>query len=266
MYGFASLFFYFPAEYADTTTYRKLLARLRMTAWRNGPSSAPSNVKPPATATQLDPWPVLYHQLWRTLLNGSTFPSHHALPHSSITPKRPALPPELIALIFRKASILIPDQDLSAISTKRVHVLAIYGHKEARVWFCSRALTASEVARTAAVQLTTYSRDQGWCSQPENGSYSWFELGVLPGTGSGVVETIGLEDGAVRWVRSHHNRLAERELAHLQGPIISIDDLELEVGGIIAVRACCQFGTWVNLAENGKLRFWKWFEPVIPLV
>jgi nitric oxide synthase oxygenase domain/subunit len=137
--------------------------------------------------------------------------------------------------------------------------------KAAQIWFHSHALTALEVVRTAAVQLETYSRDQGWCDQPEYGSYSWFEIGISPGTGSGNADTIEADDGVVRWVRSHHNRLAKRNLAHLRGPIISIYDLELEVGGIVAVRACCQFGGWENKAENGRLRFWKWFEPVIPL-
>jgi hypothetical protein len=236
-----------------TGEHRSRILRAIADIFRNNGNDQSPSVSTDSRSSDMDPYfvAILHHRLWRTLLRGS-----------SSEPRRPALPPELVDLIFREAFIVTPDHDLTIASTKAIHVHANDGTIQAQIWFKSHTLT---VARTAAVQLATFAHDQGHCSQPEHGSYSWFELGVVAGDEESN-DVAGVADNVdVRWMRSHCNLLATHACTHLEGPVFSAAELGLREGGRIAVRACCQYGAWANYAQNGRLRVLKWFEPVVEM-
>jgi hypothetical protein len=248
--------------FSNTTPCRKLLAWPRCTTGRTGPPSTLDSVELSTAATQIDHWPFLYHQLWRALLQGSPSPSHHGITlyNSNAPERRPAPPLKLVEPIFRVALIIVLDRDPSATSTEDTYVVGHRGTLRVHVWLRSYALTAQDVARTAAVQLVMYPRrNPSWCLPLDPGAHIWFELGVLSGLESANVDAIETGDSAVRWKRINRGNSHE-------GPIINIDGLELEDGRIIAIRACFQFGervgAWLGPCE---LRFWKWFRPKIAI-
>ncbi|KAJ7258035.1 hypothetical protein C8J57DRAFT_1646772 [Mycena rebaudengoi] len=107
---------------------------------------------------------VLYHQLWRTLVQGyepPVTPSDAELDAAFTLTKRPALPVELMHLIVRAAALMVPDgqQTKRAECSVLVRVTAPSGGSPiSRMWFWTNPLDLAEVA---AVQLVTVSRDGG---------------------------------------------------------------------------------------------------------
>lgn len=130
------------------------------------------------------------------------------------------------------------------------------GDVQTKRWFTTPPLTDVDLAHIAAFQLVTSSKDQGWAGDLNTASYSWFDVGI------------GRPDAPppeLRWNRSHHNQLRSRHFQHHEGVVIHAAKAGWEAGDVISVWACAQFGAWSCKAESGELRFWKWFEPVIPL-
>ncbi|KZV71219.1 hypothetical protein PENSPDRAFT_751928 [Peniophora sp. CONT] len=185
---------------------------------------------------------IHYHLIWRALLHGSS--------------DRPALPTELVALIVRYSEFAVPDPARTLSAPGKVSVTASTGDIQTKRWFATPPLTDFDTAHIAAFQLVTYSKDQGWAGDPNTASYSWFDIGI--GQPNAPLAEL-------RWTRSHHNKLRSSKMCHHEGAIIRAVDAGWEVGDVISVWACAQFGAWSCEAASGELRFWKWFEPVILL-
>ncbi|GLB44861.1 putative patatin-like phospholipase [Lyophyllum shimeji] len=121
------------------------------------------------------------------------------------------------------------------------------------IWLRTPALDKSLIDKIVQIQLETKSRDQGWVSVPEAGSWSWFDIIVLD---SPEASDIKVKDGlALAWL-SHDNALGQKEYAKQIGPALgSIHDIftGLEAGNALGVRVCAQFRGWENHVSEGRL-------------
>jgi hypothetical protein len=92
----------------------------------------------------------------------------------------------------------------------------VYGNDdriESKIWFKSKPIDRSFCYRVTQLQLCTDSKDQGWVSDGTQGSWSWFEIVILPDKQATKPRTS--EDGKELVWRSHHNRLAtQKTTAH----------------------------------------------------
>ncbi|KAG8907211.1 hypothetical protein FRC01_007757, partial [Tulasnella sp. 417] len=58
--------------------------------------------------------------------------------------------------------------------------VSTYGNEiKRRLLFASPVVEASNMSRLAWLELETFSKDQGWCSDPSAGRWSWFEVGIV---------------------------------------------------------------------------------------
>ncbi|KIJ56434.1 hypothetical protein M422DRAFT_23700 [Sphaerobolus stellatus SS14] len=139
-----------------------------------------------------------------------------------------------------------------------------------KLWFETPTLTIGEISNMARIQLHTVSRDQGWCSNPQDGSWSWFEIVVLTPLREDPTQFVvkkgsgsHLNDGELIWI-SHHNPIASDAARHRPGIVFTGDHeifTHLQEGDKIGVRICAQFGNWQNFALEGALRIDQWFDP-----
>ena len=134
---------------------------------RNKLSTVPKATQGASHRLPLDTM-YLYHQIWRTLLRGDVNPGHRRRP----------LPPELVHLISRLADLRVPDKARSYIHSERV-LVSSGGPFQTKLWFCTSPFRDHAFDQIAAVQLFTTSNDQGWASEPERGSWTWFEWGLF---------------------------------------------------------------------------------------
>ncbi|KAJ7444674.1 hypothetical protein FB451DRAFT_1376393 [Mycena latifolia] len=202
---------------------------------------------------------LLYHQLWRALLRGaypSTSPPRPTPPAHRTA--RSALPVELVRLIIRAASFMVPDRDQTHRAERSVFVHVVILDEE------------PVVSRIAAVQLLTVSRDQGWVSPPPTVCHSWFEWGVFNGgvptedaPGTGRDGTITGNEAA--WGTSRTTQTDGEEHTETLSPRANTGSMweGVTAGAIIAVRACAQQEMWENDARYSEILVWKWFEPVV---
>ncbi|KAK0567692.1 hypothetical protein OC861_002546 [Tilletia horrida] len=117
-------------------------------------------------------------------------------------------------------------------------------------WFRSEPLTPVFVNRLAQLQLCTNSRDQGWASQRDHGSWSWFEVALLDGTT--FTPRKFPEGREMVWI-SHFNQLAEeKSTLHYGRTFDRRSELlaNMDVGDVIQVRVCARFQGWKNFADS----------------
>ncbi|KAJ3524614.1 hypothetical protein NM688_g8531 [Phlebia brevispora] len=115
---------------------------------------------------------ILYHQLWRSLQEGLSPPYP--------SPRSP-LPAELVRIIVRYAGLAVPDRTLTATVSTRVDVRCKLGpYKVTIVWFYTKPLTSTALANIAQVQLVTVSGDQGWTTDQNPVSRTWYDVGIFP--------------------------------------------------------------------------------------
>ena len=69
------------------------------------------------------------------------------------------------------------------------------------------------------------------------------------------------------WRCSHYNPYADTGVAQTRQGLTFTKDhpawMKLSAGHVIAVRVCAQSLHWVNMAQKGELKIWKYFEPLI---
>lgn len=139
-------------------------------------------------ATIIDAWdhqhglqsPFFQEALFRTLLSGA-----HA---------RPALPSELAQIIFLYAALTRPlrlnhvrkrfhtsvaAEDASVQSTIVLATPPISLHQNAPASVdADGSVPHLRIGRHNWLRVQAVSKDQGWCSQPDAGCWSWFEIGI----------------------------------------------------------------------------------------
>jgi len=125
-------------------------------------------------------------------------------------------------------------------------------------WFSTAPLSAHDLANMQSIQLLTFSRDQGWVSDPNAGSWSWFDIVLLP---SEREERVDTEEHL--WL-SHTNdppaSSLRRRAGSILGPSHEIWQIA-RVGDRIGVRACAQYSGWRNVAKMGILILQEYFIP-----
>jgi len=182
------------------------------------------------------------------------------------TSSRPALPLELVLAILRLAGctshvprIITSIEDSCEADS--------YGSEVTREsWFTTQPWTRTMLTNAARMQLVTISRDQGFCDNPSQGNWSWFEIEIMQMDKETPTPKTHPETGQpLRWT-SHHNVLGNREDSKREGEVFGCEhDIwrHLAEGDSIQVNVCAQFGGWMNIAKEGELRIWNYLEPVL---
>jgi hypothetical protein len=195
---------------------------------------------------------------------------------------RAALPMEIVLRIMRYSSAVVQypvrilkttPTVLPAGATGRVSVRAHNNSDVSKLVCSSEPLDRAALAKMATIQVLTISQDQGWttyvhhrrtylpcaneaCRHANEGSQSWFELGILDSSSTG-------EDALPRraWV-SHHNKIAGEDLQEHIGIEFDISHPiweELRAGDRLGVWAHAQHQAWQCHVSEVELRYWQWF-------
>ena len=195
---------------------------------------------------------------------------------------RAALPMEIVLKIMRYSSAVVPYPVhilkttpivLPAGATGRVSVRAHNNSDVSKLVCSSEPLDRAALAKMATIQVLTISQDQGWttyvhhrgsslpctnkvCRHANEGSQSWFELGILESSSTG-------EDASPRhaWV-SHHNKIAGEDLQEHIGIEFDISHPlweELRAGDRLGVWAHAQHQAWQCHVSEVELRCLQWF-------
>lgn len=134
---------------------------------------------------------------------------------STATPTRPALPAELILQILKHPTRWVPLHSVyhPPSTDPGRPILKVYngsigvpieGPTKAPVLY-TRPLSAREAKLLRKVVFTFRSRDQGWCSNPDGGCWSWFEVGLaripfVEHDGQGPMSDAAVWTGSYEWV------------------------------------------------------------------
>ena len=94
----------------------------------------------------------------------------------------PPLPPEIIQRICILSRFIVPAPQID-IQTNTHFFVTTMGPLTRRSWMVTNPFDEPTLAKIATIRLTTVSRHQGWVRPyPEEGSFSWFELAIIPPT------------------------------------------------------------------------------------
>ena len=194
--------------------------------------------------------------------------------------RRPPIPIELIRAISELANLVVLDHELSYSHQDSIEVRAHGAGVASKLWFTSEPFNRIQIMHIAGVQVLTKSHDQGWASRRDQGSWTWFDMAVLPfplasasqreaESGVDALHAQATTD-TVTWRQSHYNPIASRPARWLNGPVVTIDDVMwdgVQEGQlyVIAVRANAQYAGWANYGEEAQVMVWKYFEPVVEL-
>jgi len=184
--------------------------------------------------------------------------------------QRPALPPEIVLLIFRSAQFVVPNSEpLTAVKQAEYVIRAHDSNVVRGEWFASEPMTAASLKHIAALRLDTTSHHQGFVSDPNAGMWSWFEVGVsrpLPENPAVYRLVEHMETGEPLVWLSHENPLEARSATQLCGKVFWPDHplwTYLKPGDKVSVLVCAQYPAWRNHALVGQIRSWRYFEPVL---
>ena len=92
---------------------------------------------------------------------------------------RPGLPEEIVLHIFFIGGFIAHDPQMDIYEDEGARVYANNSAVKRKCWTAA-SLDRTFTARPGGVRLTTVSRHQGWVSLPNQGSWSWLELAVVP--------------------------------------------------------------------------------------
>ncbi|KAG6916204.1 hypothetical protein DXG01_007834 [Tephrocybe rancida] len=168
-------------------------------------------------------------------------------------------------------SFIIDKDQYSVVATKPCDIEAKNDQVASEIWFRTPALDEDILKKVVSIQLETTSRDQGWVSSPEAGSWSWFDIVVLESPESTKIK---VKDGVALVWMSHTNHLGEKKDTKQTGPalgsqhdifagleviIISVIYVACtltasnKVGNVLGVRVCARFEGWENHASEARL-------------
>ena len=170
--------------------------------------------------------------------------------------KRPALPHELILKILEYPPCWV---------LQSRHILPapamINSRVESKVLCCTPPFTARSLKLFGEAIFTFRSRDQGWCSSRDAGSWTWFDVQLENKTSGGDAsssqEDAGDHQGERRMLLQR-NRQAERDpmaythvLDRSKGILYN-----LQVGDEIQLLGCACFPGWTNFVEEAAIEIW----------
>ncbi|KAG6906706.1 hypothetical protein DXG01_012530 [Tephrocybe rancida] len=105
-------------------------------------------------------------------------------------------------------SFVVEKGGYTLVATTPCNIIAANDQVVSELWFQTPALDKEIVENIISIQLETKSRDQGWVSSPEAGSWSWFDIVVLD---SPEAKETKARDGLLLVWLSHTNSLSEKE-------------------------------------------------------
>ncbi|KAL4247804.1 hypothetical protein ABKN59_007113 [Abortiporus biennis] len=151
-------------------------------------------------------------------------------------------------------SLSPPEEGSYSVSTqKQCHVSSVDHNLQSAAWFSTPPLDAKILRRIESIQLFTNARNQGWASNPEAGSWTWFDIVVFESEDS---TTPKVKNGqSLEWI-SHYTDIGQSTAAYREGK--KFDRTHemltlLEPGDVITVRVCAQFTGWEHYAHDGRL-------------
>lgn len=203
---------------------------------------------------------------------------------STATATRPALPAELILQILNHPtrwvhlhSVYHPPSTDPDRPILKVYSRSTGAPTKAPVLY-TRPLSAREAKLLRKVVFTFRSRDQGWCSNPDAGCWSWFEVGlaripiVEEDDGQGQMSDAAVWTGSYEWVgewmkrhgkdlesqpryRILGNKIGEIEpedhVVELMGDHESMQ--RVQEGDRIILWACACFSGWENRVYEAEV-------------
>ncbi|CAE6422252.1 unnamed protein product [Rhizoctonia solani] len=148
---------------------------------------------------------------------------------------------------------------------------------ESFVWFHFGPFTKQALNHIKSVQLVTMSRHQGWVSNRNAGSWSWFELRVARPKDEDVTraEVKRRVDGdEMSWCSHRHpvdpeTAQQQKDYAEHKGVVFDSDHKlweEVREGDVLQVVMKAQFGGWSNTVSDGMLRINIWWEPSVEML
>lgn len=198
---------------------------------------------------------------------------------SMATPTRPALPAELILQILHHPTRWVRLYSIShppSVEAGKPIVVSVNKPTGIPILY-TRPFSAQEVALLRQVVFTFRSRDQGFSSDPDQGSWSWFEasLAQFPSTdedGQGELHNAAAWTGSYGWVgewmERHNKRLEKQPRYKIQTnrhasmepeeyTIELTDEHELvqrvQEGDRVVLWACACFPKWENRVYEAKI-------------
>ena len=189
--------------------------------------------------------------------------------------KRPALPVELIYQILDHPSRWIcghrsdfPDSSTEDSNSPALQVRANRGDLQMKVIVTSKPLTAHDILNLREVVFTFTSKDQGhsWDRvnhNTYNGSFSWFEVGVMHITAAprdkDTIREADLKPPDYDRFELQRNRHAGqhpekyRKEFGLDHEVVRC----LKEGDVIELLACAQYPMWSNIVYCAGVEIWK---------
>ncbi|KDN49271.1 hypothetical protein RSAG8_01973, partial [Rhizoctonia solani AG-8 WAC10335] len=145
------------------------------------------------------------------------------------------------------------------------------------MWFQTEPFTKKMLRHVKSVQLVTMSHHQGWVSDRNAGSWSWFEFQVArPTDQDATCATAKLRPNGdeISWRCLAHpvdRKSAKRQngFAEHKGSVFDSDHelwTQIEEGDVLQVVMKARFGGWSNTASDGILRIGTWWEPSIEML
>ena len=166
--------------------------------------------------------------------------------------KRPALPHELILEILKYPPcwVLLSRQILPAPFT-------VTSRLGSAVLCSSPPFTSSSLRRFGKAVFSFLSHDQGWCSSPDTGNWTWFDVRVVEKKMVHQDNESSSQEGE-RKVMLQENRQAERDPMSYVHTLDRSEGIlhDLRVGDEIQFLGCACFPGWSNTVEEATLEIW----------
>lgn len=237
-----------------------------------------ANRRQPPPTHQADPTPPPSRS---TAESWTTHDSNLALLEclSTATATRPALPAELILQILNHPTRWVPLHNISHPPSAEANkpIVVVARRPTGVPVLYTRPFSAREVGLLRKILFTFRSRDQGFCSRPDEGSWSWFEAGLAqpPGTDEDgqdedddTAEWTGSYGWTEEWLERHEKRLENQPRYKIQTnkqastdpedyTIELTDEHELvqrvSEGNRVILWACADFPAWENRVYEAKI-------------
>ena len=198
---------------------------------------------------------------------------------SAATPTRPAIPTEIILQILEDPSrwLHIHSVHHPPLPNSERPILVTRNKASGDPVLYTRSLSARDTKLLRKVTFTFRSRDQGWCGNPEQGAWSWFEASlarISPDDEEGqtqpndAIVTSSQYHWVYPWLQRHSeelekqprykiqsNRIGEREPESYRIELEDDHDLVRRVkeGDRIILWACACFPGWNNQVYEAQV-------------
>ena len=198
---------------------------------------------------------------------------------SIATSNRPAIPTEIILRILDHPSRCIPIHSIHhpPLPESKRPILFTSDKPNGDPVLYTRSLSARDAKSLRKVTFTFRSRDQGWCSNPDQGAWSWFEASLARISRNEEEGQTQLSDDIVTtstyqwvgpWLQRHREELEKQPRYNIQSNRIGEiepesytielgDDHELvrraREGDRIILWACACFPGWNNQVYEARI-------------